>query len=319
LDNQSAAAFSFCQMKTSEYGLKQIKRREGVVLHVYRDSKRLPTAGVGHLLTQEENQHLPVGAPITQAQSDTWLKEDLGECETCINTVVKPRLKQNEFDALVSLAFNIGVAGFKRSTVVRRLNAGDKAGAASAILLWNKPPEIQGRRRTEYNQFRTPYTVSTAAAATQSSDELDKHNENTLKDSAATVQQPPNNADPSTEQNVAVVKEEHLGFWATLKNKIVTAFTGVGGATGVTSYAQQAQTFGLSSLFWERIFYIALIALLGWIVIEIVRYFYTVWTKRKRTDALVAANSSSTNNVNIIKPEQIAEYQAAGWVVIQRA
>lgn len=158
---------------------------------------------------------------------------------------------------------------------------------------------------------------SATTAATHTSDELDKNSENTLKDGTAT--QPSPKADPTIEQNVAVVKEEPLGFWATLKVKIGAAFTGIGGATGLTTYGQQAQAFGLSSLFWERIFYIALIAFIGWIVIEVIRWGFTKWYKRKRTDALVLANSTPTNSVNVIRPEEIAKYQAQGWVVIQRA
>jgi lysozyme len=148
-------------MKTSAFGIKAIAKREGTILHVYKDSKGLPTAGVGHLITAAEKAEYPVGKHITQAQSDNWLAVDLKECEDAVNSL-GVSLKQNEFDALVSLTFNIGVAGFKRSTVARRLRAGDKKGAAEAILMWNKPPEIQGRRRTEYNQFLTPYKVSAA-------------------------------------------------------------------------------------------------------------------------------------------------------------
>lgn len=147
-------------MRISPEGIKQIARREGTVLHVYKDSKGLPTAGVGHLLTLDEKKDFPVGTKITQAQSDAWLIADLKEAQAAVNSSITKSLTQNEFDALVSLTFNIGVAGFKRSSVVRKLNAGDKKGAAEAILLWNKPPEIQGRRRTEYFQFKTPYKDS---------------------------------------------------------------------------------------------------------------------------------------------------------------
>jgi GH24 family phage-related lysozyme (muramidase) len=145
-------------MKTSEYGLHLITQREGEILHVYKDSQGYPTAGVGHLLSVAEKQRFPVGTKITQKQSDDWLREDVKEAEDAVNSAVLVPLQQNEFDALVSLTINIGVHGFKTSTIVRRLSAGDKHAAAEAILLWSKPPEIQGRRRTEYKQFKTPYT-----------------------------------------------------------------------------------------------------------------------------------------------------------------
>jgi lysozyme len=152
-------------MKTSPYGVKQIAKREGSVLHVYKDSKGLPTAGVGHLLSAGENQLYPVGSKITQAQSDDWLITDLREAEDAVNSIGVD-LTQNEFDALVSLTFNIGVGGFEHSSVARELKKGDsKMVVASAILLWDKPPEIRGRRRTEYNQFLTPYKQVSAAVA----------------------------------------------------------------------------------------------------------------------------------------------------------
>lgn len=149
-------------MKTSERGIKLITQREGSILHVYKDSKGLPTFGVGHLVTSAEHAEYPVGKKITQETSDRYLKQDLKECEDAVNSTGE--LLQNEFDALVSVAFNIGVAGFKHSTIVKRLKAGNKKGAAAAILLWDEPPEIRGRRRGEYNQFLTPYKTSAPVA-----------------------------------------------------------------------------------------------------------------------------------------------------------
>lgn len=63
----------------------------------------------------------------------------------------------HEFDAMVSFAFNVGIAGFNRSTVLRAHKAGDKEAAARAFRLWNKPAIIIGRRREEELQYATPY------------------------------------------------------------------------------------------------------------------------------------------------------------------
>lgn len=150
-------------MRTSKEGLRLITQREGKILHVYRDSKGLPTAGVGHLLLPDEKKAMPVGTKITQQQCDEWLAADLKECEDAVNGL-GVKLTQNEFDALVSLTLNIGVGGFNRSTVARRLKAGDHKAAAEAILLWDKPKEIQGRRRGEYHQFKTPYSAAVSNA-----------------------------------------------------------------------------------------------------------------------------------------------------------
>lgn len=150
---------------TSDNGIKQIAVREGEVLHVYKDSKGLPTVGVGHLVKPGEPYKL--GQSITKAESRSLLKADLQEAEDAVNAAVKVPLSQNEFDALVSLTFNIGTTAFKRSTVARLLNQGvDHKTAADAILRFNKPPEIQRRRRTEWQQFNTPDTPVALASTT---------------------------------------------------------------------------------------------------------------------------------------------------------
>ena len=151
------------KLTTSDKGIKLIAQREGEVLHGYKDSKNLLTVGVGHLVKPGEPYKF--NQPITREESRRLLKLDLQEAEDAVNSAVTVPLKQHQFDALVSLTFNIGVGGFKKSSVVRRLNAGDTVGAAKAILLWNKPPEIQRRRHTEYEQFLTPYPEFLAASA----------------------------------------------------------------------------------------------------------------------------------------------------------
>lgn len=131
-----------------------IEAREGIVLHVYRDSRGLPTCGCGHLIVAADG--LKVGDKITQEQCDAFLRQDLAITEHAIDTLVTVPLSQNQKDSLCSFIFNIGMGGFKKSTVLRRLNAKDYNGAAQAMMMWVKPPEITGRRRTEVKQFLTP-------------------------------------------------------------------------------------------------------------------------------------------------------------------
>jgi lysozyme len=139
-------------MQTSPAGRVAIARREGNVLKAYRDTKGIWTIGVGH--TAAAGSPAPkAGMTITAAQSDEILTRDLANVEAAVNSAVKVPVSQGQFDALVSLAFNIGNSGFKKSTLVKRLNTGDVAGAAEAFMMWNKPPEIIGRRKTEQKQF----------------------------------------------------------------------------------------------------------------------------------------------------------------------
>lgn len=139
-------------MKMSADGRRRLAVREGVRLKAYKDTVGVWTIGVGHTSAAGPPTVTP-GLTITKEECDEIFARDLVQYERAVARAVKVTLAQNQFDALVSLCFNIGTGGFAKSSVVKRLNAGDTAGAADAFLLWNKPKEIIGRRRTERKQF----------------------------------------------------------------------------------------------------------------------------------------------------------------------
>lgn len=144
-------------MQTSAAGRKAITQREGNKLTAYKDSVGIWTIGVGHTSAAGAPK-VTQGLKITAAQSDEILSRDLKLFEAAVFKAVKVPLSQNEFDALVSLAFNIGGKAFAGSSVVKKLNAGDRKGAADAILLWNKAcgrivKGLVSRRKDERTQF----------------------------------------------------------------------------------------------------------------------------------------------------------------------
>lgn len=140
-------------MRMSDDGRKRLEAREGLRLKAYRDVVGVWTIGVGH--TAAAGAPSPKeGMTITAAEADDIFKRDLVQYEDAVSEAVKVPLNQNQFDALVSLTFNIGVGAFKRSSVVKRLNAGDYDGAAKAFMLWSKPAQIIGRRASEMLQFK---------------------------------------------------------------------------------------------------------------------------------------------------------------------
>jgi lysozyme len=148
-------------MQTSAAGRVAISRREGNVLKSYLDSVGVLTIGVGHTSAAGPPK-VTKGLTITAAESDAILARDLAGVEASVSAMVKVPLNQNEFDALVSLVFNIGAGGFKGSSVLRNLNAGNRAGAADAMLAWNKGtvkgkkvalPGLTNRRQEERMQF----------------------------------------------------------------------------------------------------------------------------------------------------------------------
>ena len=124
-------------MQTSPAGRGAIARREGTVLTAYQDSAGIWTIGTGHTSAAGEPK-VTKGMKITAMYADKILSNDLAAVEKAVNSAVKVPLNQNEFDALVSLCFNIGGTAFRKSTLVRKLNAGDRKGAADQFLVWNK-------------------------------------------------------------------------------------------------------------------------------------------------------------------------------------
>lgn len=136
-------------MKTSDIGRHDLEGEEGCVLHTYRDSRGIPTIGFGNT-----GPDVVMGLVWTQAQADEALTRRLAaEFEPAVNSGVKVKLIQNQFDALVSLTYNIGTGGFLGSTLLRQLNAGDYRAAADDFMMWVIPSELTARRRRERATF----------------------------------------------------------------------------------------------------------------------------------------------------------------------
>lgn len=160
--------------KVSSAGIEEIVKHEGEILEVYEDPVGLPTLGVGHLLTPSELRAMPVGTKITKAQSREYLRKDLARFERCVTDAVRVSINQNQFDALVSLAFNIGEANFEKSSVLRLLNRRNYLDAANAFRLWNKARKngelvvlkgLTRRRESERALFlKNPQPVTDSAA-----------------------------------------------------------------------------------------------------------------------------------------------------------
>jgi len=119
--------------RTNAEGIALIKHFEGLSLTMYRDVAGHPTIGYGRM-----SPKLLPGTTITQAQADQMLDDDLKSAECVIHSLVKGALNDNQFSALVSFVFNLGAQNFRKSTLLRMLNAGDVGGAAQQFERWNK-------------------------------------------------------------------------------------------------------------------------------------------------------------------------------------
>lgn len=127
-------------MKTSRDGIALIKNWEGCRLTAYPDPGTGGdpwTIGYGHTSAAGEPKVVR-GLKITQQEADDILVRDLAKYEAAVDRALTRSPTQPQFDACVSLCYNIGQGAFAGSTVVRKFNAGDIGGAADAFLLWNK-------------------------------------------------------------------------------------------------------------------------------------------------------------------------------------
>jgi lysozyme len=139
-------------MKISQSGIDLIKRFEGCKLKSYLCPAGVWTIGYGHTANVRKNQI------ITSEQASAMLMSDLLQFERAVNAMVAVPLKQGQFDALVSFAFNLGSGALAGSTLLRKLNSGDYKGAADEFPRWNKAggKVLEGlsvRRRAERALF----------------------------------------------------------------------------------------------------------------------------------------------------------------------
>lgn len=110
-----------------------IKEAEGLRLEAYKDGGGVWTIGYGHT-----GKEVKKGLQIDMTAAEAYLTLDLQTAEDAVNKSVKVNLTQNQFDALVSLAYNIGATAFKSSTLVKLLNKGKYDEAAEEFPRWNK-------------------------------------------------------------------------------------------------------------------------------------------------------------------------------------
>lgn len=119
-------------MKINVAGLALIKTFEGLRLDAYRCPAGIPTVGYGHT-----GSDVRIPMTITPGEAERLLLRDLARFEAVVAANAEDA-SENQFSAMVCLAFNIGPGRFLGSSVLRRHNAGNHAGAADAFLMWNK-------------------------------------------------------------------------------------------------------------------------------------------------------------------------------------
>lgn len=122
---------------TSDDGIDLITSFEGTRFNAYDDGVGVWTIGTGTTV-YPNGVKVKQGDTCTPEQAKAYFKHDLAKFEKTVNNSVTVPLTQNQFDALVSLTYNIGSGAFNNSTLLKKLNKGDYQGAADQFLAWNK-------------------------------------------------------------------------------------------------------------------------------------------------------------------------------------
>lgn len=142
-------------MNISENGIKFIAKEEGFRSTPYLDAVGVPTIGYGSTYYENGTKVTMKDKAITLERGTTLFRNTLHKYVLTVSSSIKRSINQNQFDALVSLCYNIGQAGFASSTVVKRVNANPcDATIREAFNMWKKGggkvlPGLVARRKRE--------------------------------------------------------------------------------------------------------------------------------------------------------------------------
>lgn len=138
------------KMKLDSKGFKDLHRREGLRLSPYLDTKGIPTIAMGNTFYTDGTKVTMKDKKLTVLQANILADVVATSFAVQVDKMVKSKVTQNQFNNLVSIAYNIGLEGFKTSTFLRLVNANPKDhNIASAIMMWVKDIELVPRRCDE--------------------------------------------------------------------------------------------------------------------------------------------------------------------------
>lgn len=125
-------------MNISDNCITLIKHHEGVRNMPYQDPIGLWTVGVGHLMGNGKVRPKDWNRRRSNEEVDQLLRYDIRRFENGVESLINVKLNQNQFDALVCFAFNVGLGNLQASTLRRKLNRGDYEGAANEFPKWRR-------------------------------------------------------------------------------------------------------------------------------------------------------------------------------------
>ena len=160
MDGTLAASLLFAR-RTNAAGIALIKNYEGLHLTPYLCPAKVWTIGYGHSRT------VRAGMKITPDQADQLLDDDLRLAERAVQRLVTVPLNDNQFSALVSFAYNVGIANFESSTLLALLNRGWYEQVPAQLMRWNRAAGeplggLTRRRAAEAQLWNTPVSSTIA-------------------------------------------------------------------------------------------------------------------------------------------------------------
>jgi lysozyme len=141
-------------MRLDDNGYNELHEREGLRLKPYLDTQGIPTIAMGNTFYLDGKKVTMQDKPLSSREafklgrvvSDNFAKQ--------VFALLKKEVTQNQFNALVSLSYNIGINAFAKSTVLKRVNiTPNDPTIANAFMMWTKNKELIGRRKSEVEQY----------------------------------------------------------------------------------------------------------------------------------------------------------------------
>ncbi len=163
MDGTSVTASALFARRINQAGIQLIKNYEGLHLTPYLCPAKIWTIGYGHSRT------VRAGMKITPEQADQLLDDDLRLAERAVQRLVTVPLNDNQFSALVSFVYNVGIANFENSTLLTLLNRGWYEQVPVQLLRWNRANGeplggLTRRRAAEARLWNTPSLDGTTEA-----------------------------------------------------------------------------------------------------------------------------------------------------------
>ena len=141
-------------MKLNETGHRALELREGLRLKPYLDTQGVPTIAMGNTFYLNGKKVTMLDKPLTLDEAKTLARSVADIFANKVDYLVTSNINQNQFNALVSLAYNIGIHGFRKSTVLKLVNKNpNDPMIRQAFMMWTKNKELIGRRKSEVKQY----------------------------------------------------------------------------------------------------------------------------------------------------------------------